>query len=93
MTFSKQSNTIMETYLCYMDGGAVAIVKSQTLENFGRDLGVLLHSLPQVGTVLGRLAIIELHTISPGHELSPQVHITTFKDLQKHQHSVKFNRN
>lgn len=62
-------------YLGHVKRCGVAVVQSDSVEVPRRDLRVLLHVGPQVGAVLGTLAVAQLHAVAPADQLSPQVHV------------------
>lgn len=45
------------------------------MEILGCDLGVLLHVGPQVRTVLGPVAVAQLHAVAPADQLPTDVHV------------------
>lgn len=67
-------------YLSHVQGGGVTVVQADSREVLGCDLCVLLHVGPQIGTVLGLVAVAKFDTVAPADQLSPDVHIGAWKD-------------
>lgn len=60
----------MEAHLSHMQWCGMAVVQAYTTEVFGCYLCVLLHVLPQIGTVVRFITIAELHAVTPADQLS-----------------------
>ncbi|KAF3858917.1 hypothetical protein F7725_012118 [Dissostichus mawsoni] len=60
-------NSSATTYRC-----RVAVVQSDSIKVLGCDLSVFLHVGPQVGAVLGPVAISQFDTVPPAHQLPAQ---------------------
>ncbi len=53
----------------------MAVVQTHSHKVLGRNLGIFLHMGPQVGAVLGPVAIAQFNTVTPADQLSPDVDI------------------